>query len=87
VRLLYSGGLQSFKDDGDKVAFSAVLASILSDPIYQLIVLVDRGHRELPIRADYVGKNLPTSPEQSVQVRLVETDNVDEVVLQEGGVS
>src|SRR6187200_2012777 len=53
----------------------------------QLIVLVDRGHRELPIRADYVGKNLPTSPEQSVQVRLVETDSVDEVVLQEGGVS
>ena len=53
----------------------------------QLIVLVDRGHRELPIRADYVGKNLPTSPDQSVQVRLVETDNVDEVVLQEGGVS
>jgi pyrimidine operon attenuation protein/uracil phosphoribosyltransferase len=53
----------------------------------QLIVLVDRGHRELPIKADYVGKNLPTSPEQSVQVRLTETDNVDEVVLQEGGVS
>src|SRR6187549_3625287 len=51
----------------------------------QLIVLVDRGHRELPIKADYVGKNLPTSPEQSVQVRLEETDNVDEVVLQEGG--
>ena len=53
----------------------------------QLIVLVDRGHRELPIKADYVGKNLPTSPEQSVQVRLVETHTVDEVVLQEGGVS
>jgi pyrimidine operon attenuation protein/uracil phosphoribosyltransferase len=51
----------------------------------QLIVLVDRGHRELPIKADYVGKNLPTSPEQSVQVRLEETDAVDEVVLQEGG--
>ena len=51
----------------------------------QLIVLVDRGHRELPIKADYVGKNLPTSPEQSVQVRLQETDDVDEVVLQEGG--
>jgi len=51
----------------------------------QLIVLVDRGHRELPIKADYVGRNLPTSPEQSVQVRLEETDNVDEVVLQEGG--
>ena len=51
----------------------------------QLIVLVDRGHRELPIKADYVGKNLPTSPEQSVQVRLQEIDDVDEVVLQDGG--
>jgi pyrimidine operon attenuation protein/uracil phosphoribosyltransferase len=48
----------------------------------QLIVLVDRGHRELPIKADYVGKNLPTSPEQSVQVRLLEIDGVDEVVLE-----
>jgi pyrimidine operon attenuation protein / uracil phosphoribosyltransferase len=51
----------------------------------QLIVLVDRGHRELPIKADYVGKNLPTSPEQSVQVRLQEVDEVDEVLVQEGG--
>src|SRR5688572_16612896 len=50
----------------------------------QLIVLVDRGHRELPIKADFVGKNLPTAPEQSVQVRLQETDGQDEVVL-EGG--
>jgi pyrimidine operon attenuation protein / uracil phosphoribosyltransferase len=50
----------------------------------QLIVLVDRGHRELPIKADYVGKNLPTSPEESVQVRLLEIDGQDEVVL-EGG--
>ena len=49
-----------------------------------LAVLVDRGHRELPIKADYVGKNLPTSPEQSVQVRLLESDGQDEVVLQEG---
>ena len=48
----------------------------------QLIVLVDRGHRELPIKADYVGKSLPTSSEESVQVRLQETDGVDEVVLQ-----
>jgi len=47
----------------------------------QLIVLVDRGHRELPIKADYVGKNLPTSPEESVRVRLQETDELDEVVL------
>jgi pyrimidine operon attenuation protein/uracil phosphoribosyltransferase len=50
----------------------------------QLIVLVDRGHRELPIKADYVGKNLPTAVEESVQVRLQESDGVDEVVL-EGG--
>ncbi len=49
----------------------------------QLIVLVDRGHRELPIKADYVGKNLPTAPDQSVQVCLQETDNRDEVVLQQ----
>jgi len=51
----------------------------------QLIVLVDRGHRELPIKADYVGKNLPTSPEQSVQVRLQEIDGQDEVVVEQGG--
>src|SRR5947207_8033604 len=48
----------------------------------QLVVLVDRGHRELPIKADYVGKNLPTALEESVQVRLQETDGDDEVVLQ-----
>jgi pyrimidine operon attenuation protein/uracil phosphoribosyltransferase len=49
----------------------------------QLIVLVDRGHRELPIKADYVGKNLPTSRRQSVQVRLQEIDGEDEVLLDE----
>ncbi len=47
----------------------------------QLVVMVDRGHRELPIKADYVGKNLPTALDQSVQVRLVESDGRDEVVL------
>ena len=47
----------------------------------QLVVLIDRGHRELPIKADYVGKNLPTSRQQSVQVRLLEVDGVDEVVI------
>jgi len=46
-----------------------------------LAVLVDRGHRELPIRADYVGKNLPTSLSQSVKVKLMEMDGTDEVVL------
>src|SRR5215217_6344440 len=48
----------------------------------QLVVLVDRGHRELPIKADYVGKNLPTSLKESVQVRLQEIDGVDEVVIE-----
>jgi pyrimidine operon attenuation protein / uracil phosphoribosyltransferase len=48
----------------------------------QLVVLVDRGHRELPIKADYVGKNVPTSRRESVQVRLQEVDGHDEVVLQ-----
>ena len=47
----------------------------------QLAVLVDRGHRELPIRADYVGKNIPTAQEQTVKVHLSETDDADEVVL------
>jgi pyrimidine operon attenuation protein/uracil phosphoribosyltransferase len=47
----------------------------------QLAVLVDRGHRELPIRPDYVGKNLPTSREERVQVQLLEVDEVDRVLL------
>jgi len=44
-------------------------------------VVVDRGHRELPIRPDYVGKNLPTSSDEVVHVRLTETDGADEVVI------
>ena len=48
----------------------------------RLAVLVDRGHRELPIRADYVGRNIPTSRQQSVQVRLVEIDGRDEVEVE-----
>ena len=48
----------------------------------QLVVLVDRGHRELPIKADYVGKNFPTSSKQSVQVKLQEIDGVDEVMIE-----
>ena len=51
--------------------------------VIQLVVLVDRGHRELPIKADYVGKNLPTSLRESVQVRLHETDGADEVLVEE----
>ena len=49
----------------------------------QLVVLVDRGHRELPIKADYVGRNVPTSARQSVQVKLTEEDGVDEVAIEE----
>src|SRR3989338_6159520 len=47
----------------------------------QLAVLIDRGHRELPIRADYVGKNIPTAQNQTVEVRLNETDGNEEVVI------
>ena len=47
----------------------------------QLAVLVDRGHRELPIRADYVGKNVPTALEESIEVHLTELDGGDEVLL------
>jgi pyrimidine operon attenuation protein/uracil phosphoribosyltransferase len=50
--------------------------------VVQLAVLVDRGHRELPIRADYVGKNLPTSLSENVSVHLSEIDSVDQVIIQ-----
>jgi pyrimidine operon attenuation protein/uracil phosphoribosyltransferase len=49
----------------------------------QLLVLIDRGHRELPIRADYVGKVLPTSKRELVQVKLTEVDGCDEVLITE----
>jgi len=73
----------------DDVLFSgrtvrAALAAItnLGRPsAVQLAVLIDRGHRELPIRADYVGKNLPTSVAQQVRVSLVETDGTDQVTI------
>ena len=50
----------------------------------QLLVLVDRGHRELPIRPDYVGKNVPTARSESIEVRLEEVDGVDLVLLRKG---
>ena len=49
----------------------------------QLAVLVDRGHRELPIKADFVGKNLPSSLSQRIKVQFVEVDGVDEVSIEE----
>lgn len=65
-----------------RAALDAVID--LGRPRYiQLAALVDRGHRELPIRADYVGKNVPTSRREEVAVRLTETDGVDEVVIME----
>jgi len=48
----------------------------------QLAVLIDRGHRELPIRADYVGKNIPSSQDEEIQVQLQEVDGVDKVVIE-----
>jgi pyrimidine operon attenuation protein/uracil phosphoribosyltransferase len=47
----------------------------------QLAVLIDRGHREMPIRADYVGKNIPSARHEDIQVRLTETDSIDEVAI------
>ncbi len=57
------------------------LAEIGRPRAVRLAVLVDRGHRELPIRADHVGKNVPTSLRESVRVRLAETDGADEVLI------
>ncbi len=54
--------------------------------VVQLAVLVDRGHRQLPIRADYVGKNLPTSPRQRVRVQVNEVDGTDAVIVDEESV-
>ncbi len=51
----------------------------------QLAVLIDRGHRELPIRPDYVGKNIPTSRDEEIQVHVIETDGVDEVMIVRNG--
>ena len=59
------------------------LADLGRPQTLELAVLVDRGHRELPIKADYVGKNLPTAREELVQVRLSESDGADEVVIEE----
>ena len=59
------------------------LADLGRPETVELAVLVDRGHRELPIKADYVGKNLPTAREELVQVRLTESDGTDEVVIEE----
>jgi pyrimidine operon attenuation protein/uracil phosphoribosyltransferase len=52
--------------------------------IIQLAVLIDRGHRELPIRADFVGKNLPSSLWEAVSVNLIEKNGADEVIIEEG---
>ena len=60
-------------------------ADIFSQRLQMRLRVVNPNDRELPIKADYVGKNLPTALEQSVQVRLQEIDEVDEVLLQDGG--
>jgi pyrimidine operon attenuation protein/uracil phosphoribosyltransferase len=65
-----------------RAALDALIA-LGRPPAIQLAVLVDRGHRELPIRPDYVGKNLPTSSREHVAVRLAEIDGTDEVVIEE----
>lgn len=67
-----------------RAAMEAVFEVGRPDAI-RLVVLADRGHRELPIRADHVGKNLPTAPDELVRVRLEEVDGEDAVVLLEPG--
>jgi pyrimidine operon attenuation protein/uracil phosphoribosyltransferase len=57
------------------------LISLGRPRLIQLAVLVDRGHREMPIRADYVGKNIPSARHEDIQVRLAETDGRDEVAI------
>ena len=68
----------------DLAAAKPVLSAAEVARAVQLAVLVDRGHRELPIRADYVGKNLPTSQREMVRVLLEEVDGQDAVILGEG---
>ena len=63
-----------------RAAIEALFAYGRPDRV-QLACLIDRGHRELPIRPDYVGKNLPTARDERVQVQLVEVDEVDAVIL------
>lgn len=63
-----------------RAALDAILSRGRASKI-QLAVLVDRGHRELPIRADYVGKNVPTSRNEMIKVRFYETDGIDSVEL------
>jgi pyrimidine operon attenuation protein/uracil phosphoribosyltransferase len=58
------------------------LADLGRAAVVQLAVIVDRGHRELPIRADFVGKNLPTARDEHVTVRVVETDGEDGVWIE-----
>jgi pyrimidine operon attenuation protein / uracil phosphoribosyltransferase len=73
----------------DDVLFTGRTARAAIDALFdygrpqrvQLAVLADRGHRELPIRPDYVGKNLPTARDERVYVRLEETDGLDEVAI------
>lgn len=86
-----------FKVDGEKIVIvddvlytgrtvRAAIDAVMEfgrPTMIQLAVLIDRGHRELPIRADYVGKNVSTSRKESVNVRLVEKDGVDEVTVTE----
>lgn len=63
------------------------LADLGRPRVVRLAVLVDRGHRELPIRADFVGKNLPSSASERINVRVTGVDEVDEVVIEQGEVA
>ena len=78
---LTSGPGAGMQDEEARTALNAV-ADLGRPRQVQLAVLVDRGHRELPIRADYVGKNIPTALTENVRVLLAETDGADEVRIE-----
>ena len=80
--IVYSGIAVSCLLSDEQAADGVALIDIGRPSSIQLAVLIDRGHRELPIRADYVGKNIPTSLDERVEVLLTEDDNkVDMVSL------
>ena len=77
--------MMCFLQGGQFVPHSMHLMDLGRPSVIQLLVLVDRGHRELPIKADFVGKNVPTARGQEVQVAMTETDEEDAVYLIENG--
>ena len=82
IRFAESDDKEISRDDVIDITIRIAQCAVERQTI-QLAVLIDRGHRELPIRADYVGKNVPTSSKESVSVLVAEIDSEDKVVIRE----